>query len=134
MGSTLAQTHSRQFKTKDDHINYVAASLAAAHEAAATAYAHHKKTFPRAPDGITDVGCSGSALVYIKKPSFRLRECLKGLREARADDGIWVVSRFTKCADDQGVVGHEVACKAACQVLTERFPDEPRFQVRTWID
>ena len=81
---------------------------------------------------------SGSAVLWIYKPSYRLREALKKLNAIdRWMDGQWAIKADVieeKFKPLSGATLREVACRAALEVFEREFPDEGRYSIRSWIN
>ena len=112
----------------------VRAALDEAHAAATQAFLDFKKTAKIAPEGHIIDAC-GFADVVVFKPSYRLRATLKALGEIEQGyKGAWSVSHFTRNVTEQSITAHEVACRAASEVLRRRFPGEGEFFATSRMD
>lgn len=105
-----------------------------ARDAAAAAYEAYEKTARKSEHGLIEDSC-GAAEVLVFDPSRRLREALKGMdRIHRISTGAWSIGGLSQDVHSQSITAHEVACRAACLVLTRELPDEGTFHSRAYLD
>lgn len=99
-------------------------ALAAARVDAESAAAAFAASAERTPDGhIRD--SAGFASVYVRKPSYRLRECLKSLGLTQSGNGgVWSLKRWWDMPNDQSISLAEAGAKAASEALASSLPED----------
>jgi hypothetical protein len=112
----------------------VQSALVEAHAAADRAAEEFFKTARRVPDGHVLDSC-GFAVATVYKPGYHFRTALNRLGEIRKlYRGRWFISNFGGHIRDQSITLHQMACQAACDVLSKHFPNE-NFSVHSfWSD
>jgi hypothetical protein len=87
-----------------------------------------------AKDGVI-YDASGCAFVKVRTPSYQFREALKRLNpKAHGLYGAWTVLGFGRqMPREQSITAHEIACKAALNILSAHFPTE-EFLVDSHMD